>query len=228
MLPRWETLPADLRTPAVRRYYDILRRRRGTLAAKRLFDVAAAGLLTAVLSPLMLALALIIRLDSPGPALFRQQRVTTAGRTFCIFKFRTMVYQSTAGAFPLTVGRDDTRITRCGGVLRRTRLDELPQLFNILKGDMTLVGTRPEVPRYVQAYTDEMKATLLLPAGVTSPASIHYKDEAELLARSDDADAAYIEKILPEKMAYNLAYLESLSLRGDIKILWDTVAAVLC
>lgn len=226
MLPKWETLPAAFQNTAVRRYYDILYRRRGTLAAKRLFDLCVAGLLTVLLSPLMLFIACVIRLDSPGPAVFRQERVTAAGRVFFIDKFRTMVSERQNDTFPLTVGRD-ARITRCGGFLRRTRLDELPQLFNILKGDMTLVGARPEVPRYVAAYTGQMKATLLLPAGVTSPASIHYKDEAGLLAQSIDPDTAYIRDILPEKMAYNLRYLEDFSFWGDIKILWDTLAAVL-
>lgn len=210
----------------VRHYYVILEKKAGSLMIKRLFDIVAATLLLVVLSPLFLFLALWIRMDSPGPVFFRQRRVTAYGRVFRIFKFRTMVADAPKLGTQVTTKRDP-RITRAGHFLRKVRLDEIPQLLNILSGDMTFVGTRPEVEKYVEHYTEEMWATLLLPAGVTSYASIKYKDEDRLLASANDADHVYVEEILPEKMKYNLKELENFSLRREAKVLLQTVAAVL-
>lgn len=215
-----------MRNEHVRHYYVILKKKTVSLMIKRLFDIAAATLLLVVLSPLFLFLALWIRMDSPGPVFFRQRRVTAYGRVFRIFKFRTMVADAPKLGTQVTT-KEDPRITRAGHFLRKVRLDEIPQLLNILSGDMTFVGTRPEVEKYVEHYTEEMWATLLLPAGVTSYASIKYKDEDRLLASAKDADRVYVEEILPEKMKYNLKELENFSLRREAKVLLQTVAAVL-
>lgn len=223
---RWEELPPDLRTEAVRPYYDALDRRRGSLAAKRLFDIVMAAVLLVLLSLVLLILAVAVRLDSPGPVIFRQVRVTQYGREFRICKFRTMVADAQRRGTLVTT-KGDSRVTRVGKLLRGCRLDELPQLWNILKGEMSFVGTRPEVPRYVAGYTPEMWATLLLPAGVTSVASIQYKDEDQLLENAADADQVYLEQVLPAKMAYNLSYLREFSLAKDWKTMLDTVRAVL-
>ena len=173
---RWDELPQNMQVKEVKRYYDILQRHKASLILKRLFDIIVAGVLLVLLSPLLLILAVCIKLDSKGPVFFRQVRVTTYGKSFRIFKFRTMVNNADKIGTQVTT-KGDTRITKVGKALRGCRLDELPQLLNILSGDMTFVGTRPEVEKYVAHYTDEMKATLLLPAGVTSRASIEYKDE---------------------------------------------------
>ena len=177
------------------------------------------------LTPALLVLAAAVRLDSPGPALFRQVRVTQYGRQFRIFKFRTMVNHADRMGTQVTAS-GDTRITRLGAVMRHYRLDELPQLINILLGDMSFVGTRPEVVKYVRKYTDEMTATLLLPAGVTSEVSIQYKDEEKLLAGVEDVDKAYIEMVLPEKMEYNLKSVREFSLLHELRIMADTLIAV--
>lgn len=226
LLKKWEQLPEELRNDEVRGYFTYLKKRTGSLIVKRLLDIVVSFLLILLLSPVLLVISLVILCDSRGGVFFRQKRVTTYGRVFRIFKFRTMVSDAEKLGSQVTV-KNDSRVTRSGRVLRKYRLDELPQLFNILIGDMSLVGTRPEVPRYVDAYTDEMKATLLLPAGVTSLASIQYKDEDRLLADAENADQVYIEEILPEKMKYNLAYLREFSFFRDIKLMFQTVAAVL-
>ena len=222
----WEELPAAMRTPEVRAYYDILARRRAALAAKRAFDILASAFLLALLSPLFLALAAAIRADSPGPVFYRQTRVTRYGREFRIHKFRSMVDGADRKGTLVTVS-GDARVTRVGRFIRKFRLDEISQLIDVLKGDMTFVGTRPEVPKYVAAYTPEMMATLLLPAGVTSLASIMYKDEAALLDAADDADRVYVEEVLPGKMAYNLEGIRRFSLRNDLRLMIMTVLAVL-
>lgn len=222
----WENLPDNMQTDSVRQYYEALRKKRVQLIAKRVFDVVVSLILLVVLSPVFLILWVAIRVDSKGAALFQQIRVTQYGREFRIYKFRTMVVDAEKlGAQVTTKG--DSRVTRVGRFLRKCRLDELPQLVNILKGDMSFVGTRPEVPRYVAAYSDVMWATLLLPAGVTSTASIEYKDEDRLLSNAEDADKTYIDAILPEKMRYNLQYLLDYSFWKDIKIMIKTVLAVL-
>ena len=226
ILKKWEDLPEQLRTDAVRPYYDLLARRRGSLLLKRSFDVIVSSLMLVVLSPLFLILAVAIKCDSPGPVFYRQVRVTQYGKEFRIFKFRSMVQGADRRGSLVTVS-GDSRITRVGRFIRRCRLDELCQLIDVFRGTMTFVGTRPEVPKYVAAYTPEMMATLLLPAGVTSEASIRYKDEAELLDAADDVDAVYIRDVLPGKMKYNLDALKSFSFFSDIATMFRTVFAVL-
>lgn len=222
MLTPFAQLPARLQSDVVRRYYDLLAAKRGGLAAKRAFDIVMGLLLIVILSPLLLLIALAIKLDSRGPVFYRQQRVTQDMRLFRIFKFRTMVTNADVKGPLVTVDRD-ARITQVGRILRRARLDELPQLLNVVAGNMSFVGVRPEVPKYVNRYTDEMCATLLLPAGVTSPASIAFKDEESLIRAGDDADEVYVNDILPKKMVYNLRYLEEFSFFGDIGIMLSTL-----
>lgn len=226
MLKRWEQLPQQLQNDSVRPYYEALSSKRGQLLLKRVFDVLLSLVLLVLLSPVMLILAIAIRLDSPGEVLFRQVRVTQYGQEFRIFKFRTMVANAQQLGTQVTV-QGDMRITRMGKLLRKCRLDELPQLLNILMGQMSFVGTRPEVPRYVRQYTPQMLATLLLPAGVTSQASIRYKDEDRLLDASSDPDRTYVEQVLPGKMEYNLNSLLEFSLWQDLKTMVQTVGAVL-
>ena len=226
ILKKWEDLPENLRTDAVRPYYDLLSKRRGSLLLKRCFDVVVSALMLLVLSPVFLVLAIAIKLDSPGPVFYRQVRVTQYGAEFRIFKFRSMVQGADKRGSLVTVS-GDSRITRVGHFIRNCRLDELCQLIDIFRGTMTFVGTRPEVPKYVAAYTPEMMATLLLPAGVTSEASILYKDEAELLDAASDVDAVYIRDVLPGKMKYNLDALKNFSFFSDIKTMFRTVFAVL-
>lgn len=222
----WEKLPGQLKTEAVRRYYKVLQKKKISLLFKRLFDVAVSLVLLIILSPVFLILSIAIKLDSKGPVFYRQERITSYGRHFRIHKFRSMVTDADKKGTLVTV-KNDSRVTRVGKLIRRCRLDEICQLIDILKGDMTFVGTRPEVPKYVNAYTDEMNATLLLPAGVTSLASIYYKDEDKLLDGADNTDEVYIEKVLPDKMYYNLKAIEEFSFFGDIKIMFMTFFAVL-
>lgn len=225
LLKKWDMLPAFMQTESVREYYDILAHKKISLVVKRLFDIAASFVLLIILSPFMLIIALLIKADSHGPVFFRQERVTQYGRTFRIFKFRTMVDGADRKGSLVTVD-NDSRITRMGQLLRKIRLDELPQLINVLTGDMTFVGTRPEVRKYVEAYTDEMNATLLLPAGITSRASIRYKDEDELLDGADDVDKVYTQEVLPGKMAYNLESIKGFSCISELATMFETVAAV--
>lgn len=226
MLKQWEKLPDIMRTPEVAKYYRILKKKPLSLFLKRLFDILFSLILIVLLSPLMLFITIWIKCDSKGPVMFRQVRITTAGKEFRIFKFRTMVVDAEKLGTQVTVGQDP-RITRSGRFLRKLRLDELPQLFNVLAGDMSFVGTRPEVPHYVEQYTPEMWATLLLPAGITSEASIEYKDEDQLLEGAEDVDRVYMEEVLPEKMKYNLRYLERFQVLRDFVIMIETVIAVL-
>lgn len=225
-MKKWEDLPKDMQVDAVRKYYIILEKHRGSLILKRIFDIIVACLLLIVLSPVLAVLSILIKADSEGPVFFRQVRVTRYGKSFRIFKFRTMVNNADKIGTQVTT-KEDARVTRVGRKLRGCRLDELPQLINILTGDMTFVGTRPEVGKYVAKYTDEMKATLLLPAGVTSMASIEYKDEEKLLESADNADQVYVEKILPEKMKYNLEAIEKFSFWQDLRTMAVTVIAVI-
>lgn len=223
---KWEKLPAYMQTEQVKTYYDILQKKSVALGMKRIFDFVFSLVLLLVLSPVLIILAIVVGTTSPGGVFFCQERVTTYGRHFKIIKFRTMVADAeTKGSQVTTKG--DSRVTGVGRFLRKVRLDELPQLINILKGDMSFVGTRPEVPRYVERYADGMYATLLLPAGVTSKASIAYKDEERLLASGEDVDAIYVEEVLPGKMKYNLQYLREFSIIMDIKIIIQTVIAVI-
>jgi len=226
-LLKWEKLPQDMQTEKVRKYYDILKKKRCALFFKRMFDIFVSLLMLIILSPIFLILAIMIKIDSRGPVFYRQERITQYGKKFRIFKFRTMVVNADQIGTQITVN-NDSRITHVGKFLRKTRLDEISQLIDVLRGTLTFVGTRPEVEKYVNQYTDEMKATLLLPAGVTSEASIRYKDESELLdAASDAADKIYVEKILPSKMKYNLHSLKTFGFWKDIKIMFMTVFAVL-
>jgi lipopolysaccharide/colanic/teichoic acid biosynthesis glycosyltransferase len=226
ILRKWDKLPDELRVPEVRPYYDVLSRRRGSIALKRVFDFLVSLLMLLILWPFMLLIALAVRLDSPGPALFLQERVTTYGRRFKIWKFRTMVNNAEKLGTQVTVS-GDSRVTRVGKLLRSVRLDELPQLVNVLKGDMSFVGTRPEVVKYVEQYTPEMMATLLLPAGVTSEASIRYKDEYKLLSEAEDTDRVYVEEVLPAKMVWNLESVRRFRFLREILTMIRTVLAVL-
>ena len=221
----WEQLPPQMQTEEVRKYYDILRRKRVSLVFKRAFDLAFSIVALLILWPVYVILAIAIKLDSPGPVFFRQERVTQYGKTFYIHKFRTMVQNADKGSL-VTVGAD-CRITRVGRLIRKCRLDEISQLIDVFCGTMTLVGTRPEVPKYTAQYTPRMLATLLLPAGVTNLASIYYKDEAALLDGAEDVDKTYVEEVLPGKMHYNLKAIESFSFWGDMRIMLMTVLAVL-
>jgi lipopolysaccharide/colanic/teichoic acid biosynthesis glycosyltransferase len=226
LLKKWAELPKAMQNERVRRYYVILRKKPFQLMLKRWFDFILAFVLIIVLLPVYLLIAMIIKLDSKGPVLFRQVRVTTYGKQFRIFKFRTMVQNSEALGTQVTT-KNDMRVTKAGHFLRKYRLDELPQLFNIvLGGDMSFVGTRPEVPRYVEKYNEEMMATLLMPAGITSEASIRYKDEEKLLYNADDADLIYVRDVLPEKMKYNLVSIEKFSLLNDFKTMLLTFLVV--
>ena len=225
-MKKWSELPQNMQSDAVREYYDILNSKTASLILKRLFDIIVSSVLIIVCSPIMLILAICIKIDSKGPVMFRQRRVTTYNRVFRIFKFRTMVNDAEKKGTQVTTN-NDPRVTKVGKLIRGCRLDELPQLFNVFLGDMTFVGTRPEVEKYVAAYTDEMMATLLLPAGITSVASIKYKDEERLLEAAENTDEVYINEVLPEKMKYNLEALKNFSFFGDIKIMFQTVFAVL-
>lgn len=225
MWKSWDKLPENMKTDAVLPYYEALRRHRAGLIVKRIADILLSSVLIVVLSPVLLVIAVLIKIDSPGPVFYRQVRVTRYNKDFRIFKFRTMIVNADEKGALVTTS-NDSRITRIGSRLRKYRLDEFPQLFNVFKGDMSLVGTRPEVRKYVEEYTDEMMATLLLPAGVTSEASIAFKDEDKILAKAEDVDKAYIEEVLPEKMKYNLNGVRYFSLRREFRLLFKTVIAV--
>lgn len=225
LLKKWERLPEDMRTEEVRPYYDILKKKRFSLFFKRVFDITVSLFLLVLLSPVFLIVSVAIAADSRGGVFFRQRRVTSYGKVFRIHKFRTMVKDAEKLGSQVTVG-DDMRVTKVGKLIRGCRMDELPQLIDILAGNMTFVGTRPEVEKYVEAYSPEMKATLLLPAGVTSEASIKFKDEAELLEGAQDPDKTYIEEILPQKMEYNLNAIKKFSFFRDIGTMFATVFAV--
>lgn len=225
MLRTWDKLPNELRVEEVYPYYEALSKKKCSLLLKRCFDVLVSLIMLVLLLPVFLVLAVAIKLDSSGPVFFRQVRVTQYGREFRIFKFRTMVSNAEQLGAQVTT-KNDARITRVGGVIRKYRLDEIPQLLNILVGDMSFVGTRPEVVKYVRQYTPEMMATLLLPAGVTSEASIQYRDEDRLLDGVEDTDRVYVEQVLPRKMEFNLDSLQSFSFWSDIGIMIKTLIAV--
>ena len=225
MLKPWDQLPDNMRTDAVRPYYDVLKKRRGSLILKRIFDFLVSLILLLIIWPILVIIAVAVRLDSSGPAFFRQVRVTTYGRKFKMWKYRTMVANADKLG-PQVTTNNDIRVTRIGKILRGVRLDELPQLINILVGDMSFVGTRPEVVKYVEAYQPEYYATLLLPAGVTSEASIRYKDEYALLEKAEDADKVYIEEILPAKMVWNLESITRFRFLREILTMIRTVLAV--
>jgi len=225
LLPRYSQLPEQMQNDEVLKYYNILSKRTGSLLLKRISDIICALLLIVILALPMIIVAVCVKADSPGPVFFRQRRVTTGGKVFSIFKFRTMYVNDNAKNAQVTSGTD-SRITKMGRTLRKLRLDEMPQLFNVLIGDMTFVGTRPEVERYVEKYTPEMYATLLMPAGITSMTSIKYRNEEEILEKADDVEKAYIEQILPDKMKYNLEYIEKFNFFYDIYIMLLTAVKV--
>ena len=226
MLKKWEELPAFMRVPEVRPYWEILYNKRGQLLLKRVFDMVIALILLVVLSIPMLIIAVLIKKDSEGPVFYRQERVTTYGRHFRIHKFRTMVSNADKIGTAVTVG-NDSRITRIGAKLRGCRLDELPQVLDVIQGTMSFVGTRPEAVKYVNRYKPEYNATLLMPAGITSEASIRYKEEDKLLNAADDVDNVYVEKVLPEKMKWNLESIRRFRFLREILTMFRTVFAVL-
>ena len=218
-LRKWDDIPEFIKNYEVKDYYDILNKRIYSLILKKIFDFIVSFLLIIMLMPVLIILAILIKVDSKGPVFYRQVRITQYGKEFRIFKFRTMVTNADQIGSLVTT-QNDPRITNVGNKIRKYRLDELPQLFNILKGDMSFVGTRPEVKKYVEKYTNEMKATLLLPAGVTSLASINYKDEDKLISTYVDehhtVDEVYIKRILPNKMVFNLDYLKNFRFVKDL------------
>lgn len=214
-----------MQTEEVKKYYDILNSKKGYLIAKRIFDFTLSLVMSVVFLPFIVLVGIMIKIDSPGKIFFLQKRVTTNGKVFKIFKFRTMK-ENSEKLSGVTVD-NDPRITKLGKYLRKFRIDEIPQIFNILTGDLSFVGARPESVKYVKEYSPEMYATLLMPAGVTSPASILFKDEAELLKGAKNPDETYVKDILPKKMAYNLEYIENCSLLYDIKVMFKTVIAVI-
>lgn len=222
----FQALPKNMKNKYTKEYLGLLEKRRFSLCAKRVFDVAVSLLILLVLSPLLLLLALAVKLDSRGPVFYRQVRVGRYNQDFKIFKFRTMVQDADKIGPPLTVG-DDPRVTRVGHLIRKLRLDEFSQLLNVLGGSMSLVGPRPEVRKYVDVYTPKYMATLLIRPGITATSSIAFKDEDSLLNAAEDPEKVYVEQILPPKMAYNLAYMKKISLLNDIKIMFQTVGAVL-
>lgn len=226
LLPDFDKLPSKMKNDEVKLYYDILSKKKADLLFKRLFDILFSVILIVILAIPMLAVAIIVKSTSPGPVFFRQRRVTTGGRIFRIFKFRTMYVNDDRKNSQVTSG-SDSRITPVGRFLRKYRLDELPQLFNVICGDMSFVGTRPEVERYVDAYTPKMYATLLMPAGITSMTSIRYRNEEEILEKADDVERAYIEEILPQKMKYNLEYIENFHFFYDFYVAVLTAVKVL-
>lgn len=224
-LKKWEDIPEYMRTVEVQKYYYILSRKKASIFLKRLFDVSVSFIILIVLLPVFGIIALLVMIDSPGGAFYLQDRITLYGKKFKIIKFRTMVADADKIGSQVTVN-DDKRVTRIGAVIRKYRLDEICQAINVLKGDMTFVGTRPEVPKYVDFYSNEMMATLLMPAGITSLASIMYKNEQELLDKCKNIDSTYINVVLRSKMQYNLESIKNFTFFGDIKLMFMTVFAI--
>lgn len=229
MLRKFNDLPKFMQNDDVKKYYDILHKKRFGLFIKRIFDIVVSLILLIVFSPLFLIISLLIKIDSKGPVFYRQSRITKYGKEFRIFKFRTMIVGADKKGSLVTL-KDDDRITRVGNKIRKIRLDELPQLLNVFIGDMSFVGTRPEVKKYVDCYSDEMSATLLMPAGITSDASIMYKDEDKVIEKylknGEKVDDIYVKRILPEKMKYNLDYIKKFNVFRDLKICINTVVKV--
>ena len=223
----FDKLPKQFQCEEVKYYYDILSKKTGSLIVKRITDVIFSIILLVILIIPIIVISTAVKATSKGPVFYRQVRVTTYGKNFKILKFRTMV-ENADKIGSLVTTESDSRVTKVGRFLRKYRLDELPQIFNVLSGSMSVVGTRPEVPKYVEQYKPEYLATLLIPAGITSLASIMYKDEEKLLSSEQDVDKVYIEKILPEKMKYNLQYTENFGFRSDLKLMLKTVKEVFC
>ncbi len=225
VLRKWEDIPSALKNERTRHYYEVLSRKKFNLFLKRVFDFIVALFLLVLLAPVFVVVAILVKLTSVGPILYKQERVTTYGQIFRIYKFRTMVENADKMGSLVTLD-NDTRVTKVGRFLRRFRLDEIPQLFNIILGQMSFVGTRPEVKKYVDAYSDEMLATLFMPAGVTSLASISFRDEDKHLDNRESVEATYINKILPKKMKHNLEYIEKFNIFYDITLMIKTILAV--
>lgn len=227
---RFDSLDSRFQNDEVKKYYEILKKKRISLFVKRIFDIIVSLILVVLFSPIIVFVAICIKLDSPGGVFYRQKRITTYGKEFRIFKFRTMVQNADQLGSAVTL-QDDPRISRVGKKIRKLRIDEIPQLLNVLIGDMSFVGTRPEVEKYVSRYSNEMFATLLMPAGITSTSSIKYKDEDEVISKyvalGESVDEIYVNRILPEKMKYNLEYIENFSFISDIKIMINTAIQVL-
>ena len=219
-------MPEFMKCDEVKKYYDILQTRKLSLILKRIFDFIVALILLIILFIPMIIIAIMIKIDSEGPVFYRQERVTRYGKRFKIHKFRTMVNNADRTGTSVTT-KNDNRITDVGSKLRNLRLDELPQLIDVLQGNMSFVGTRPEVIKYVKKYSNEMNATLLMLAGITSETSIRYKDESKLLCKAENADIVYVREILPEKMKYNLQSIKNFNFIEDLKTLFRTVLAVL-
>lgn len=226
MLKKWEDLPEFMKTPEVRPYWEILYKKRGQLVLKRVFDLFLSIFLLIIFAIPMVLIALMIKREDSGPAIYRQERVTTYGKHFRIHKFRTMVMNADRIGTAVTVG-NDSRITKIGAKLRHLRLDEVPQLFDVISGNMSFVGTRPEAVKYVERYQPEFNATLLMPAGITSEASIRYKDEETLLSVAKDVDRVYVEEVLPAKMVWNLESIRRFRFLREILTMFRTVLAML-
>lgn len=226
ILKKWDSIPDGIKNEKTKEYYNILNSKKINLILKRIFDILLSLVLLIVLSPVFLIIAIAIKIDSKGPIFYKQERVTQYGRIFKIFKFRTMIQDADKKGSLVTIG-EDPRITRVGKMIRKCRLDEISQLINVLIGDMSFVGTRPEVKKYVDKYTDEMKATLLMRAGITSRASIQYKNEDEIISKylniGEKVDDIYINRVLPEKMKWNLEYIKKFNISEDLKICVKTV-----
>ena len=226
MLKKWDEIPDFMKCEEVKFYYDILLKKKLSIKVKRIFDIALASFMLIILAVPMIIISIMIKIDSQGPVFYRQERITAYGKKFRIHKFRTMVNNADKIGTSVTID-EDSRITIVGSKLRSLRIDEIPQLLDVLSGNMSFVGTRPEATKYVEKYTKEMRATLLLPAGITSEASIRYKDEAKLLRGTENIDDIYVKKILPKKMKYNLESIRRFSLIEEVKTIFRTVLAVL-
>lgn len=228
-LIKWEELPEYMQNDEVWPYYELLKKKKVQLILKRIFDILCSLILIIMLSPIILLFSIWIKLDSKGPIFYCQERVTQYGKIFKIIKFRTMVVDADKIGTLVTT-KNDSRITKVGQKIRKYRIDEIPQLFNVLKGEMSFVGTRPEVKKYVNQYTKEMYATLLLPAGITSLASIEFKDEDEIInnytSRNMNVDEVYVTKVLPLKMKYNLEALTSFYFFKELEVMINTVIKV--
>ena len=222
MLRRWNKLPKELQREEIRPYYNALKKKKVSRFLMRCFDIVMSFFPLLLLSVFFIIIAIIIKLTSKGPVFYRQVRITRYGKEFRIFKFRTMV-QDADKKGSLVTTKNDSRITKIGGFLRKTKLDELPQLINVLFGQMTFVGTRPEVKKYVDKYEPVYLATLLMPAGITSSASIEYRDEASLIENAKDVNDVYINHILPDKMKYNLEDIKKYNFFREIILIFKTV-----
>ena len=204
----------------------VLEKRKPQLMLKRLMDIVISGGALLVLWPVLVLIALAIKIDDPGPVFYRQVRVGKDGKEFRIYKFRTMVVDADKKGLQITVGKDN-RITRMGAFLRKTKLDELAQLINVFKGEMSFVGPRPEVPKYVAMYTPYQRQVLLVQPGITDYASIAYRNENDLLEGAEDPERMYIDKIMPDKIELNMKYLHEISPLADIRLIFSTIIAVI-